>query len=71
MRTRTQSGGTPLGTLPRVVYSCIQGTELIPQLSGKDVITSARLLSGGERLVNTPASIAERAVKSSIMYGLP
>ncbi len=59
------------GCIHQLCLFRVQGTELIPQLQAKDVITSARLISGGERLVNTPSSIAERAVKSSIMYGMP
>ena len=49
----------------------VQGTELIPQLGNGDVITGVRLTRGGERLVNAPATIAERAMKASVMYGMP
>jgi cyclophilin family peptidyl-prolyl cis-trans isomerase len=48
-----------------------QGTELIPQLGNGDIITGVRLTRGGERLVNAPATIAERAMKASVMYGMP
>lgn len=47
-----------------------KGTELISQLSGRDIIKSARLLSGGDRLANAPSSIAEKALRSSVMFGL-
>jgi hypothetical protein len=49
----------------------LQGTELIPQLGNGDVITGVRLTRGGERLVNAPATIMERAMKASVMYGMP
>jgi hypothetical protein len=49
----------------------MQGTELIPQLGNGDVITGVRLTRGGERLVNAPATIMERAMKASVMYGMP
>jgi hypothetical protein len=51
--------------------TCSQGSEIIPQLGNGDIITGARLTRGGERLVNAPATIAERAMKASVMYGMP
>ncbi len=48
----------------------MQGQELIAQLGNGDVIKSARLVSGGERLVNAPSYITEKALSNSVMFGL-
>lgn len=53
-----------------VYCGAVQGTELISQLASNDIIKSAKLISGGDRLVNAPSYIAEKAMKSSVMYGL-
>mmetsp|Transcript_17344 Transcript_17344/g.51914 ORF Transcript_17344/g.51914 Transcript_17344/m.51914 type:complete len:518 (-) Transcript_17344:3244-4797(-) len=47
-----------------------KGQELIAQLSNGDVIKSARLVSGGDRLVNAPSYITEKALSNSVMFGL-